>query len=392
MTINSPAPTIDRTGITAPTLPDLIQYLEDQYREIFGHDVYLGPDSQDGQFLSILASAINDSNAVAVSVYNAFSPATAQGAGLSSVVKINGLRRHVSTYSTVDLNLTGVAGTIINSGVVKDVNNYKWDLPSTITLDSNGQRTATATCQTLGAVVALPNTVTQIQTPQRGWQAVTNPTDASTGANTEQDGALRGRQAISTALPSQTVMDGIIGAVANVAGVTRYRGYENATNTTDANGLAPHTIALVAEGGTALNIATAISNKKTPGTGLAGNTTVQVTDPVGMINTIQFYRPTQVTITVDIALTALPGYLSSTGQSIQQAVADFINNQPIGGTLYHGQLYGPANLDGGANSGTFNITSLTLARGTNTPAVNNVTLAFDEVAVCAASNVILTVS
>ncbi|WP_457832781.1 baseplate J/gp47 family protein, partial [Staphylococcus aureus] len=84
----------------------------------------------------------------------------------------------------------------------------------------------------IGAVSAPAGTITTINTPTRGWQSVTNPADAVPGAEVESDAALRSRQKISTAIPSLTVFEGIVGAVAGVSGVTRYRGYENDTNST----------------------------------------------------------------------------------------------------------------------------------------------------------------
>jgi uncharacterized phage protein gp47/JayE len=110
-------------------------------------------------------------------------------------------------------------------------------------------------------------TINQIATPARGWQSVTNPADAAEGAPVEKDPVLRQRQTVSTALPSLTVLDGIIGAVANVPGVTRYVAYENDTSAADANGIPSHSISLVVEGGDATAIANAIAAKKTPGSG-----------------------------------------------------------------------------------------------------------------------------
>ena len=254
--ITTTAPAISATGITAPAYTDVLAYLQAQYQAIYGSNVYLGSDSQDGQFLAIIASAINDANAAAIALYNAYSPATAQGANLSSVVKINGIARNVATYSTVDVLLTGVAGTTIANGVVQDTAGYKWDLPPGVVIPIGGSITVTTTCETLGAITALAGTVTQIATPTRGWQSVTNPSVAAAGAPIETDAALRSRQTQSTAIPSLTVFNGIIGAVAAVAGVTRYAAYENDTASPDTNGVPSHSIALVVEGGNATTIAT----------------------------------------------------------------------------------------------------------------------------------------
>src|SRR5260363_318444 len=79
--------TIDATGIHAPSYADVLNALKAQYRAIYGPDVYLENDSQDGQWLAVLAKCIHDANSAAISVYHAFSPATAQGMGLSRMVK-----------------------------------------------------------------------------------------------------------------------------------------------------------------------------------------------------------------------------------------------------------------------------------------------------------------
>jgi hypothetical protein len=59
--------TIDGTGISAPDYPSVLAQLQDLYRGIYGSDVYLEPDSQDGAFLALLALAISDVNSVAKS-------------------------------------------------------------------------------------------------------------------------------------------------------------------------------------------------------------------------------------------------------------------------------------------------------------------------------------
>uniref|UniRef100_UPI0039E14609 hypothetical protein n=1 Tax=Anabaena sp. CCY 9910 TaxID=3103870 RepID=UPI0039E14609 len=81
------------------------------------------------------------------------------------------------------------------------------------------------------------------------WQTVINPTAATPGQPVEFDATLRTRQAVSVALPSRTVLEGTVGAVASVDGVVRYRAYENDTNSTDSNGIPSHSISMVVDGG-----------------------------------------------------------------------------------------------------------------------------------------------
>ncbi|MBJ9624614.1 baseplate J/gp47 family protein [Burkholderia multivorans] len=393
MTLTTIAPTIDANGITAPTYADVFAYLQDQYRSIYGADTYLEPDSQDGQLLGVFAKAISDVNSVAIAIYRSFSPATAQGDALSSNVKINGIARKVASYSSADLVLVGQAGATITNGAAKDTNGLQWLLPATVTIPPSGTITVTATCATIGNVSARAGTINQIATPALGWQSVTNPADAAEGAPVESDAALRQRQTVSTSLPSLTVLDGIIGAVANVPGVTRYVAYENDTSATDANGIPSHSISLVVEGGDATAVANAIAAKKTPGSGTYGTTAVIVTDIYGRPITIRFFRPVDAPITATVTLKALTGYTSQTGQQIQQAVSDYINGVQIGGGLSGSVEWGDALTAANSVGGgvTFKLSGLTLTgpRGAGSP---DVALLFNEAASCTPANVTLVVN
>jgi len=383
---------IDATGIHVPTYPEILDELQADYRSIFGQDVYLDPDSQEGQMLAMFALAIYDANQLAVSVYNAFSPQTAQGAGLSRMVKLNGLARQTASNSTVDVTLSGTAGTIITGGVVQDVAGQKWDLPASVTIPFSGEITVTATAETIGNIQAAAGDVSQIATPTRGWQTVGNAAAATPGAPVESDATLRQRQAVSTALPSQTVLEGIVGSLANLAGVTRYKGYENDTDATDANGLPAHAISLVVEGGDDADIAQAIAVKKTPGVPTYGATSVVVTDTYGMPNTMHFFRPGLVAPLVAVTIIALPGYVSTTGVSLQENLAAYLNGQDIGEDVLLSRLYTPINAaEPDAAKKTFYVTSLAIARPGQSPAAANLDLAFNEVAVGDVANITLTV-
>jgi len=325
------AATVTASGISAPTYSDVLSSLQASYQSIYGSDVYLGPDSQDGQFLAILAQAISDVNAAAIAVYNAFSPATAQGAGLSSVVKINGIVRQAATNSQATVTLVGQAGTTILNGVVADTGKNKWNLPPAVTIPVGGSINVLATAQVAGAIAAAPGTITTISTPTLGWQSVTNAAAAAIGVAVETDAQLRVRQSISTALPSLSVLEGITGAVANLPGVLQVKSYENDTSSVDANGVPDHSISLVVEGGDPVAIATTIAKKKTPGTGTYGNTTETILDANGVPSIISFFTPIQVPIVVSLSIKALPGYLSSTGTALVNAIVEYVNSVPIGG-------------------------------------------------------------
>lgn len=390
--MTTPICTIDAFGIHAPDYSDVLSYFVDGFRSIFGQDIYLEPDAQDFQLIAIFALALNDANAMAVATYNSFSPSTAQGVGLSRVVKINGIARAVPTRSTVDLVLVGQAGTTITDGIASDDAGARWTLPASVTIPVDGDITVTATAAELGAITAPANSITTIATPTRGWQSVNNPAAAVPGAPVENDAALRQRQTVSTALPSNTVLEGVIGAIWGVLGVTRLEAYENDTDVADSHGIPSHSLALVIEGGDATAIAGAIAAKKSPGSGTYGTTSVTVADAYGIPHIIRFYRPTNVPITVAISLKVLAGYTTAVETSIKQAVADYVNATRIGGlpsgtVEWDGAVAAAKSVAGKA---AFRLVSLALSRsgGAGTP---DVPLAFNEAATCAAGAVTVTV-
>lgn len=382
---------VDQSGFHYPDYPTVLTYLQGEYRTIYGADTYLEADSQDGQWVAILALAMFDSMQVAAAVYNSFSPLTAQKDALSRNVKINGIARLVASYSTADLTIVGQAGTIILNGQAKDTLDQKWNLPTSVTIPVGGSIVVTATAVEIGAVSAAAGTINKIATPTLGWQTVNNLAAATIGDPVETDAELRRRQSQSTMIPSLSVMEGIVGAVISLAGVTRCRGYENDTNST-VGSLPPHSITIVVEGGSTTTIAETIAAKKTPGTTANGSTSVTVYDKYGMPNNISFYRPTLAPIDVEVSLTAMTGYLSTTGDAIKQATVDYMATLLIGDDVYVSKLWTPANLDNSYLSGTYNVTQIRIRRSGGSWVTTSLTLAFNEVADCALANVSLVVT
>lgn len=343
------AATVDENGISAPAFVDIFLSLQASYFAIYGADANLAEDSQDGQWIAVIAKAIDDTNQRAISVYNDFSPQSAVGVGLSSVVKVNGLKREVPTFSQVDVDVVGQVGKTVTGGIVRDpVLGTLWDLPSAFDIPVSGTITVQAICQSPGAIAAAPNTITEIATPQPGWQTVTNPAAATLGASVESDAALRLRQSVSTSLPAVGPLKAVNAAVANIANVLRTKSYQNDTNTTDANGIPAHNVAIVVEGGDPIAIATAIADKKAPGVPTYGTTSEIIIDDQGVPNTIKFFQLTNVTVSVRLFATALTGYVSGTGEMIVAAVAEFESTLEIGEDSYRGRIWSPANLSGTA--------------------------------------------
>jgi uncharacterized phage protein gp47/JayE len=356
--MTSLSPVVGPSGISSPDFPTILSALQASFLSIYGSDAVLTPDSQDGQFLAVLAQAIFDQGQALIAVFNSFSPATAQGAGLSSVVQINGLARDVSTSSTASVTIVGQANSIITNGQVGDNLGLGtvWNLPASVTIPSGGSITVTATSATTGATAAAAGTLTQILTPTLGWQSVTNAAAAIVGAPVETDAALRQRQAVSTAIAAQTPVNSILAAVANIPGVSNALVIQNATDVTDANGNPPHSIAVIVAGGNPTTIAETIAATKPPGIQTVGTTNVVVLDSNGVPNTINFFVQTQTSIFGSITLVPDGNFNPSTSELIVGAVVEYINSLGGNQNVLVGKLFSPANLNGDAATGSSGLT------------------------------------
>ncbi|OCQ53904.1 Baseplate J-like protein [Photorhabdus australis subsp. thailandensis] len=385
--INTMLPAINKNGINAPDYQTILNGWKTIFRDIYGEDIYIESDSKDGVFLSLIAYVVHGCNNAIIASYNSFSPATAVGEGLSRNVKINGITRKSPSNSTVDVLITGRAGTIIRNASVRDDIGNTWSLPDEVTIDMHGQVIVTAMCQKTGAIGALPHTITQIATPTLGWQTVTNPAAATLGRGVETDAELRIRQAVSVALPSKTIMDGLIGAIANLHGVSRYQGYDNDMDETDENGIPAHNIALVIDGGDSKEIAQTILIKKTPGIPTFGTTSEIVTDNSGNKKTINFYRPTLVPIYVEIQIKPFVGYTSDIGNNIRTEISNYINSLYIGDGIYVTRLFVPANLCNKNGSQTYEVLFVVAGKSASTIGAANINIAFNEAPTCSPENI-----
>jgi uncharacterized phage protein gp47/JayE len=391
--VSSYAASISSTGISAPTYAQILAYLTASYQAIYGADAVLTPDSQDGQWLAILAKCLNDTNQAAVAVYNSFSPATAQGAGLSSNVKLNGLRREASSNSTAPAVIVGQVGTTITNGVVADPFSNQWSLPASVVIPVEGEITVTLTAVNAGALALADGTVMTILTPTRGWQSTTTSASATMGNAVETDAALRQRQSVSAAMPAVSPLDAVIAAVANVPGVIQSVVYENPTGSTDGNGIPSHSISAVVEGGDTIAVATAIAANKTPGTGTYGTTTEVIVDQKGVPNSISFFELDFTEIFVTITIKALAGYVSTTGTALVASVAAFINSLSIGEESYLNRLYGPANLNNALPlAATYNVTSIVQGLASGSQSATDLPIAFNKQAQALVANITLVVT
>ena len=391
MAITTIAPVVTENGVTAATYDEILAFLKDKYRAIYGHDIYLEADSMDGQFLGVMALEFANVGAACVQVYNSFNPKTALKDALTRNVKINGIKRSLSTFSTVDLLVSGTAGTAIQNGVAVDKNGYTWNLPALVTIPNEGRITASAIATQAGAILAQVGTINNIHTPTRGWLSVTNPTSSSIGQDTESDTKLRQRQALSTQNAASSQTDGLCGAILALENVTRCKAFENDSSTVDANGLPAKSVCIIVHGGDSKKIAELMASKKTMGCAWHGNTSVTILNAYQDAKVVKFYRPTVKQIGYQVRLSSTHSYSADTAQSIAIALASYTNALDIGDKITQNKIMGVANLHGAKVSKTYEVKSISLVSDGNV--VNgDYILPFGCVAFCNVSQIAIEVT
>lgn len=399
-------------GMVVPSYASILAWRISQYRAIYPQVVYLGTDTAKYQELSIEALSAYDTNLGSQLAYNARSPLTSVGADLDSIVKMNGIGRLSATFSTAPELISGVPFTVITNGLVTDTQGNQWALPISVTIPSGGSVIVAVTCVNPGAIQAATGSISTISGgATAGWTGAANPSPASPGLPIEKDSQLRGRQAVSVASPSLTRLAATLAAIAQVPGVTRYsRGtptpggggssIENQTGATDFWNNPPHSISMVVEGGTDLDVATAIDVKHGIGAftnpnasaNPTGTRSIPVADPnAGNITSIGFQRPNDKPIFVTMLLHGLTGYTSAVKDAAQDAIVTYLNSLQIGETVTYSSISAIAqSVMPSLLLPQFSITSYAIGLASTPTGTVDVTLDYFAVAQGISENVILT--
>lgn len=141
--------------------------------------------------------------------------------------------------------------------------------------------------------ISIPNgLVTKMITNVTGFTDVVNLLSPASGRLAETDIELRQSYIAKSALRSNTMIDSVVAELLNnVADIETAVGYENDTDVTDARGLAPHSIEIVAEGGDNNDIAKAILKRKAGGIQTNGAVVVNIPGVYGEPIPVRFNRP-----------------------------------------------------------------------------------------------------
>lgn len=141
-------------GFIRKHLSDVVTDLQAAVKAAFGASKRVDAKSPIGILIGIVSQPVGELWEVAEALYNAFDPATAEGAQFDNCLDLVGLTRKSQIYSTCTTLLGGVVGTAIPAGsIVKTVdNNDEFETTVGITLGTAACRTAVF--EVVGAVIS----------------------------------------------------------------------------------------------------------------------------------------------------------------------------------------------------------------------------------------------
>lgn len=310
--------------------------IANKLRASFGAQFDTSPESPDGQVIGAVADISKQILDVVEEGYNSYNPSAAYGVGLDQVVKLNYIERYVNTSTKATVDLIGIAGTVVPKGaIVLDLADYEYTTKEAAIIPNS----VTVTCTVTGAIGVGAHEIIKIKDGQgiEGWTGVDNKEAGQTGVVYEEDPELRARRENSTIIAGTGPIDAIYEAL-------RFQGLKFIAiidNDTDLpiNGQPPATIQVVVEGGTASEIAGAIFRTKGAGIRTFGAVAQTVKDKNGYDKTVNFSRPVEAQVFMNIDIKRLKGSSNESAKLIQDAAMKYINDAKIGQTIIWSELF-----------------------------------------------------
>ncbi len=343
-------------GFVIKTFEIIRAEIEEELRGTFGASLPLGDGTDLGKAVAIFAEREASVWELMEAVHNSQSPGAATGSRLEDLSALTGTLREKASSSLVTLALTGTAATVVpadsQASVTGSDERFSTDedatliaatswvaltayalgdrvtnasrvyqctvagtsagsggptttddaiVDNTVTWRYLGEGTAIvdvgATAANTGPIVGASGTIENIVTPVSGWESVINVLDADLGSDIETDESLRLRREDEIADAGNTTINAARACVLDVDNVTSARGFWNNTDTTDADGVPPHAVEFMVQGGEDQDIWDALLQTCIAG-GIQthGDEIGTSTDSEGTVHTVAFSRPEEIEI------------------------------------------------------------------------------------------------
>lgn len=356
---------ITENGFVIETLDEIRTDMANRLNSRWGTNITFDNESATGHLVGIVAERFANLQELAEAIFRSFGRDTAVAEGLVNINTLTGTPPLAAFPSSVTLTLTGTPTTDVDSGrQAETADGVVFQTQEDVTIaavparaistayalgafrtnagnvyvvtvagttDTGAGPSSTAGAITDGSVTwrfvgvgtgmvnvdaeatetgplrALSGAVNLIKTPTSGWNGVLNLLDADEGADKESDESYRLRGLTDIFAAGSHTSPAIRSDLLRLTGVLSARILENKTDVTDGDGMPPHTVEALVRGGDDTEIATYLFQRGVSvGYATFGNTTVVVTDELGVQYSIKFSRPVQVDVyvTVDVIVDA----------------------------------------------------------------------------------------
>jgi uncharacterized phage protein gp47/JayE len=366
--------------------------------DIWGNAMNVSDKYPMGQLLSIIAEREAALWEGLQAAHAALDPDAATATALANLCALSGTLREAATPSVVTLHHTGTVSTLIGVGeqvsvdstgevfqtttsatlatatawltstayVVGDIRSNDTNIYICITAgtssggptgestpisdggaswrfigDGLAFATATADSVNTGPIAGNAFAITTRETVVSGWEGTHNLTDAAQGTNLETDEALRIRRELELTRAGSSPKDALRVDILDVTDVTAVTVFENTSDTTDGDGVPPHSVEILVRDGAAQDIRDAILASKGAATGTFGGVSGTADDSQGTAVPIDFSRPTEIDIYVDIVLDYDVDLYPTDGDTqVKAAIAAYGDLQATGKDVVSSSLKG----------------------------------------------------
>lgn len=345
-------------GLVTKSLPVIRSDLNTAVQNAFGASFNVTDRSIAGQLLGILAERFSELWQLIEVIAGSMDPDKAAKTLLDALCLITGTKRPLARPSTTVLTLTGIDSTVVAAGslfatlstnqdftTIDDatlVTVTGWVAATTYAIGarvsnngnvyqciqagtSAGSVGPTGTDNTVdttpdggvlwtfvgfgiaaadvnaqsvanGPIVASRKDITSFVTTIGGLQTVTNLADAVLGRLVAQDLELRRLREAELATAGSTPFDALLADLTEISGVNSVTLFVNNTDTTDVDGVPPHAIEALVQGGVDQDIFNALLASVAAGIATHGNTSGTAFDSVGVAHAESFSRAEPVTL------------------------------------------------------------------------------------------------
>jgi uncharacterized phage protein gp47/JayE len=386
---------IEETGVILPDTSETLATVEEEFRDALGQELVVDPATPQGRLIATEVSARDNFLRNNAALANQINPNIAGGVFLDAIWALTGGQRIAATQSVARLvTLAGTPTTLVPAGSqARTSTGTIWETLADATLDALGVASVDMRALEFGPVPAPIGAINTVVSGVLGWETVTNPTAAELGRLQESDVASRARRRVTLALQGVALPEAIISALYDVPGVkslTFRENYKGAPLVIDGVLLVEHSVYAVVDGGSDLDVATALLANKSLGANWNGVTSVDVVEPAsGQTYTVLFDRPTLVPIKVR-ATVKVQGALSDVAASVRAAILAYANGEIDGETgLIVGQSVSPFELAGAVNALTpaVYVQKMEIAKLADPLAVAEIPLTIQELATINVNNI-----